>query len=198
MPLTLLGAGSGTRIGTLILDRFTDSSGTALTTHTPDRNTAGGGWVAGIGTWDIEANRAELAVGAGSYNTVRIDSGSSRYRINCDLFTGTKAYSGFIVRAASSNSNIEVELALTENEVQIVRNDGGVRTAISTGGDVAANTLYAVKIDVTTATIECSLNGSTVVSVSTNFNQAQTNVGLCTWDIGSSGSYWDNFQVLPL
>ena len=194
----LLGTGSGTRARLLVRDLFTDSSGTALIAHTPNWDPSGAGWVQGIGTWDIEANRTEFASGSPGVNNVLINSESTRSRLECDIFTGTKDYSGFIVRAGSSQSNIEILLRRAEADVQIGSNDGGSRASISTGGSVLANTAYAVRIDITTATIEVSLDGSTQVSASTNFNQTQPNIGLFAWDDGTSGGYWDNLVITPL
>ena len=194
--MLIRGVGSAGRAeSTLVRDFFTDSSGTALTTHTPNLDSLGLGWTAGLGAFDIEANRAELSAGVLAVNNVLIDSGSSVYTVTADIFTGTKAYVGLTVRAASSNTNIECFLGAGEDQIFINRNDAGTRTTLnSTAFTVDANTLYAMSVRVTTATVSVSVGGTTMLD-STNFQSNQTQAGLFTWDAGASGSYFDNFVI---
>ena len=43
-------------VGVLVFDTFTDTDGTLLTDHTPDRDVVGGGWTVVTNTMDIQSN----------------------------------------------------------------------------------------------------------------------------------------------
>jgi len=109
--------------GYLVEDQFTGTNGTALTSHTPNTDTVGGGWANHSGTFQIQGNNLQ----ANSANSrAVIDSGQYNVSITGEVEYGNEASSpitssnlGLIGRAQDSSNYwlLLVDSAATANPV---------------------------------------------------------------------------------
>lgn len=82
---------------------FTDTNGTALTTHDAE-------WTVGAGTWTIQSNRAS-ASGSGDLYAY-LSAGQADYQVTVDVIAGTLGdlRAGLILRRADANNMLRVRL----------------------------------------------------------------------------------------
>lgn len=82
---------------------FTDSNGTALTTHDGD-------WTVGAGTWTIQSNRASVSGSGDLY--AYLNAGQADYQVTVDVIAGTLGdlRAGVILRRADANNMMRVRL----------------------------------------------------------------------------------------
>lgn len=82
---------------------FTDTNGTALTTHDAD-------WSVGAGTWTIQSNRASVSGSGDLY--AYLSAGQADYQVTVDVIAGTLGdlRAGVILRRADANNMMRVRL----------------------------------------------------------------------------------------
>jgi len=179
--------------GYVIEDRFTEASSTALTSHTPDIDTEGGGWGA-AGTWTVSysgyANQLWPAEEANAW----IDSGISDLVISVDVTTTTDTSSGggLIFRWTDANNNWRCIINRLADTFALWQRTGGANyERDSTSVSLGAAT-YTIELTANGTSISATLNGSYPLSYSSSFNQTATYVGLRTV---SRRAAFDNFLV---
>ena len=145
----LLGAGqgAGSRVRTYVSETFSGST-VALTTHTPDIDVVGNGWVqvGSSGDWRTDSSgQCSDEAAAGSEHWITIDSGAADCAVRATISSGVGAGqdNGLIVRAsASSNSSANANMVTAEtvtNDSKIWRIAGGVFTNLSSAAATWAN-----------------------------------------------------------
>lgn len=82
---------------------FTDTNGTALTTHDAD-------WSVGAGTWTIQSNRASVSGSGDLY--AYLSAGQADYQVTVDVIVGTLGdlRAGLILRRADASNMMRVRL----------------------------------------------------------------------------------------
>lgn len=82
---------------------FTDTNGTALTTHDAD-------WSVGAGTWTIQSNRASVSGSGDLY--AYLSAGQADYQVTVDVIAGTLGdlRAGLILRRADASNMMRVRL----------------------------------------------------------------------------------------
>lgn len=82
---------------------FTDTNGTALTTHDAE-------WTVGAGTWTIQSNRASVSGSGDLY--AYLSAGQADYQVTVDVIAGTLGdlRAGLILRRADANNMMRVRL----------------------------------------------------------------------------------------
>jgi hypothetical protein len=180
-----------------VVDNFTDSDNTLLPSHTPDTDTVGNGWVKGTGDFDIDTNKAALAGDqSATWNNALIDTGISDYDIfDCDVTISAVVGSGVIARASASNDNLEIYVFAVDGKVYLVKNDGGSRSVLTSGGSgYSGGGTYTFGVVTSGTSIIITIDDVEVINTTDAFNQTDTSVGPWTWDIYGDGR-WDNLNV---
>ena len=91
----------------IIKDTFTDSNGTIIADHTPDRNSPGHSWSKAAGTLQIQSNRLENRAASNTWSLCTIDAEASDVDIIATINCGDPA-TGALTEVAfrySSTSN---------------------------------------------------------------------------------------------
>lgn len=115
-----------------LLDLGTDANSTAITSHTPDQNPAGGSWSNLKGTWDIQDNQFNCVstVSAEAMALKTVVSADMTIRVNCTVSAG--GYPGIILRITDSN-NLWVALWQPGLGLNLYQRTGGTYTARASG-----------------------------------------------------------------
>lgn len=196
---------SGTVITILVRDEFTDANGTALTAHTiAPVNEPATDWTAGVGTFQIQSNKAEGNSDADNDQTW-CDAGDADVSVSADATPShtdiaNAAHPSLLLRGTDATHNWVTILQSALDQVRIYENTGTgyVERAV---GAVALDSgaTYAFKAVLSGQTITVYVAEAQVATYgSAASNQAATLFGL---RIGKSGvppakQTWDNFKVL--
>lgn len=107
---------------------FTDTNGTALTTHDAE-------WSVGAGTWTIQSNRASVAGSGDLY--AYLSAGQADYQVTVDVIAGTLGdlRAGVILRRADANNMLRVRLFVDtsqpdNDEIEIEATISGSTTVV--------------------------------------------------------------------
>lgn len=192
--------GRGTRLAAFAVvaqyDTFTDTDGTALTSHTPD---TGGSWSASA-AWTIQGNKA---VPSGTNRTLSRDIGAADQRVRAVVnlgADGTSRDAGLLFRRSDANNYWLVRLtksAVGTANLQLYSVISSVFTQIETPlVTLAASTNYTLTIEVRGRQLRVLLDSRLVLNeyIST-FNLAATGVGV--WGNTSAVSV-DTFEARTL
>jgi hypothetical protein len=201
LPLTGAGpSGSGDPYADYALyDSLADDDATAITDHTPEKDSVGGGYQDGIGSgeYTITSDKVYLASGDAGYNTDWIDAGLADCTVECNIKIGLTVANGLIVRASAGNDNLEVILDATNDRVRLYSNTNGSRAELKTVTSVSLDTTstYALKVVMSGTAIELFVDGVSKLTHTTTHNQTDTGVGFWQWDNHESGR-WDTLTVV--
>lgn len=180
---------------TLISDTF--SSGTSLSTHTPDTNTPGGSWTENSGTWSISTGKVSPAA-VGSIAT--IDTGQTNVSVSADITLGAQSewFTGLVGRFTDTNNFMSARFLWqsASPEIEFWDTVNGVNAnfcAVSLVGDVSQSTTYTMKMVVVGKKVGIYLNNTLVLECYTS-NLTGTKVGMRV-ETGGSVNSFDNFTV---
>jgi hypothetical protein len=102
----------------LVWDTFTDTNGTLLTAHTPDRSPAP--WSAVSGSLQINSNKCTGASGSAIINTAQANISA------LVTITGTTGTAGFLARYLDSANYWELQASISTNEIKLWEQTSGV------------------------------------------------------------------------
>jgi hypothetical protein len=180
----------------LVYDTFTDTNGTLLNAHTPDKDTEGGGWIHQSGEWEIQSDAAIPKTLVSSRAVTTIDAGDATVEVQSDLVLGATHNAGFIFRFSDTQNYLEVpDVISADNTIRSYRLQANGWTKIATVTDgqsgtielnvtVDADSLYTVTID-----------GGLIYTVTDAFNNTQTKHGMRPY--GSLLTSHDYYWVKP-
>jgi hypothetical protein len=186
----------------LLEDTFTDTNGTALTSHTMD---TGPGWTSLEGSASpvqIQSNKAQSQVtGAAAYQYVA-ESGDADVLIECTFTLGAAGtagghYAQIIFRSVDVNNFWTLRLFnVASNNLQLVRVQGGVDNVEQQATfSIAADTPYLFSVTCIGDDIDCSVDATTLPTETNSFNNTATKHGLRFYTALSGPNTAENFRV---
>lgn len=188
----VLGA-AGTVI--LLLDHFSDTDGTDITTHVMD---VGPGWSAIDGAGQIQSNRLTTSGAAGAHGdwSFVADSGQANVTVSATVRNMTAGSdSGLVLRSSAAWGDfwlVNAEATGGNFRLYEVASGSFVQRASASAG-VTTNTDYALSATASGTTISATLNGGSPISYgSASSNQTATRHGI---RLGGINNQADDFQV---
>lgn len=189
-------------------DTFTDTNGTALTSHTPDTDTVGSGWVLKRGDGPtIQGNVLTDLVATSVVEVVAIDTGQTNGEVSVDIVVGTggtNAVPGLILRTtnATGAANIVGYIAWlnrSTDELVLSRYESETATPLDTAS-VTIDAGDAVTLTATmlgdSITVVATGDVSATVSASDSTYSANGYHGIYAIDNGSTtANTFDNFLM---
>jgi hypothetical protein len=184
----------------LVTDTFTDSNGTGLSSHTPDVDSVGGGWIEDFGSGaDIQilSNKAEQTDNVPTYpgGVAFIDVGvadcslSGVWRSNPTFGTN----GGMVVRATDKDNGWYIRLQNAGVFEILERIAGSDTQRASVSPTVNLNTDYTITVQLSGTTITAQLDGGNEISYSSaSFNQTETKHGI---HLRRGGDKFDNLSI---
>ncbi len=184
----------------LVYDTFTDTNGTALSDHTPDKRPSSNAWASLRGTWQVQSNRGKLTTSVGDgQNVIVIDAGDADVTVEAQLVTGAAgdADSGVIVNAVDVD-NYWLFTLLAGGSCVLYEHTAGGFTARGGAGAFAwtAGNTYAVEVVTSGDSIDCFIDGAAKQSYSVGGrpHKTATKHGIRTY-LTDANSAFDNFSV---
>lgn len=153
---------------TLFYDTFTDTNGTAITAHTPDIDTVGGGWAVYLSSgFEIQSNKCVNSTG-GSKGCI-CDVGDGDVSITCEMTTTANFTSALQIVCARGTSNFSqyVGAGVQGNGDIVIREGGTIRA--TTAGVVNTSTTYTGLFELSGTSSTFTINGQNVSYNSTVF-----------------------------
>lgn len=204
----LAGVGmSASRTSAIVKDLFTDTTGTAITAHSPDVEPVASGWTLHVITAGssnavkIQSNAAEDVAGtdAGGAYAYVVDHNTADTTITCDFTTSSiMGIIGLSYRVTDGSNYFVAVLQPSTNTIKIYEETAGTLTQraftnVTTG--LSASTTYALELTLSgnTATLKAE---SKTVSYTTSVRNTVTNHGIGTISSNAgTGAKWDNYEA---
>lgn len=199
--LSLSGAGAGGAAASplLILDQFTDTNGTEITSHTiAPTNVPAASWASDGDaiSVDIQSNKAKME-GSATTNVLKvIPCAQADVTISGDVtIIANASRQGLALRESNSTNFWKVCVRQTSNLFELVEFNANTNTVrASTSVTLTAGVSYALAAVAAGASISATLDGANGISYgSATFNQTATRHGIFSGT--ALGVQWDNFQV---
>lgn len=175
------------------LDNFTDTNGTALTSHTMN---VGTGWVLGRGTFDIQSNRANNSAGAGDGHCVAYtETSNADVIITATLVTGPSDRSIRVVGNYVDADNYFLGYASAASIIISEKVSGSFNTRVSgTIPSLNTSTSYPVILQCQGDDVWWTCNGTQIhYNVASRTGKTSTKHGI--GGFFSTGETTDLFQV---
>jgi len=181
----------------LFYDTFTDADGTALTAHTPDIDTVGGGWVAGVSGLQIASNRCVPPTTGEHLNY--FNTGVSNVRVGVDGGRATgNSIIAVIVRYIDNNNYWILRHNSTTRKLEVFEKTGGAFTLRAEAAqDFDTNTTYALTIEASTSAVSVAVQDGASAAYASTTHNAGTRQGIRARDSATT-SFFDNFEVAEL
>ncbi len=197
MSPLVLGAGKGVHRSIYrVLDNFVGSD-VALSSHAPDRDLVGGGWLAGAGVFSLTGvGDVDQTTGGAAATNVYIETDISDCTIELVYKTGDgDDYGGIVFRATDGDSNMEFFINPAQNNTYVGKNVNGSRNTLSfTGMTLATATEYTLKVILLGTSIKAYVDGVLKIDINDATEQASTKHGIWMWTTDTF-SRWDSFKV---
>lgn len=178
-----------------ILDTFTDSDATALTSHTMD---IGSGWTAQNGSsYTIQGNRAQTN---DSTNNEMRTTGvqNARTSIITNLLTTLRS-AGLMFRAADSSNWFAWILGDSRTNYQFVKVvSGSASVPYTPAAQLSANTDYTLQVDTFGDLIACYVNGQCTLLVKDSALESNVGVGMYQGGGGTGVAKFDTISQTAL
>jgi hypothetical protein len=181
-----------------LYDQFTDANGTALTAHTiAPVNADGLVWLNIAGVFDIQSNRARIAVNdPGSQNMVFLAVGDADVVVEMDITTpaAVDTFAGALLRVAAVTSAWVVRINTALDAVEIYeRAPAGWTLRASGAVTIDPNMTYRLRAIARGQVIVGYVDNVPLVAyASATYNQAVTNHGIY---IFSTNGNIDNYRL---
>lgn len=180
-------------MATLLSDTFTDTNGTALTSHTMD---VGGGWTAGTGTFQVQSNAAKKTASSGIHDGVWADAGQADVSLSVDITwqaLGDRSL-GAALRVTDGTNRWEAYYYAGTDKIQLDEVTTGSNTtrASASAVGIASGNTYSLTASTSGTSLSVSLNGKTASYTSSSY---QTNTKFGLLDYNDTVSSFDNFLV---
>lgn len=188
-----------------LLDQFTDANGTLLTAHViAPYNVPATSWVAGVGTFQIQANAATPNSNVDD-DKVWCDPGLADCTITCDIVPfdsglAIQSIPAILLRLTDSTHYWMVHAPSYDDLIVIFENAGaGLVSRASGAVTLNSGTSYALKIVASGTNITAYVNNVQICAYgSATSNQTATKVGFRLGKQGVIGpTTWDNLIVAP-
>lgn len=195
----------GTLSATLIVDTFTDQSGTQLDAHTPDIDEVGGGWslvgffwsgnTPGAGDIEIQGNQVVFAPvdGIGAM----IDIGETDFIFEFDWILGSgENRITCPIRGADKDNTIVLNCREFNADIRLESYVGGGSNGVfaSTSYAFSDNETYRIRVEVSGNNYEIYVDDELELSGSTTDNNTGTFIGLGTAGLNVAQRF-DNLEV---
>lgn len=178
--------------GTLLFrDRFTDSNGTNIASHTPDVDTTGNGWTGETGNADIQSNQlrftsnvTEIYADAGTHNVI--------VRVLWTSSAGNANRNSLFIRSTDENNGVEFNFREDNQDWQIL---GG---GINTSGSFSWNTgqTYELRVDANGQDYTFYIDGNVIHTETAN--EIVTNTHGVGRRNGSDATRLDDFEIFEI
>jgi hypothetical protein len=180
----------------LVQDLFTETSDTALASHTPNIDAVGNGWGASAGTWTVSGANDRVETGA-TTAAAAIDSGQTAVDVEADfIFDATTDDAGLVVRYQNISNFMLAFLDNTNNAVHIYKRDGGTFTSLASTAMALGAGTYNLRVTVDASNnYEVFVDDVSKVTVTDATHSTQTSVGIYNSNDGNLAI--DNFQCQP-
>lgn len=189
----------------LVLDTFTDTNGTALTSHTPDVDVVGGGWqVLGAGIWGISSdNRLRNTNSDGLRYVAAIETNKSDIFAEVILTTKSSGNTsaGLNIRCSDETNQWRIYCQSSSSKFSIQENiAGSVTIRVDVTKTFSAGTDYRITCAADGSTINAWVDDGSAISYSSaTFNQTETEHGVLEYeDLSGSNPHYDNFAIYPI
>ncbi len=153
----------------------------------------GQAWSAAGGTWGINSNQAYLPSPANT-NAAWIDGGLSDFVFTCDM-KFEDAGDGIMFRGTGAAVDDGFLFYLDTGAAHLLVPGFG-SSLFNVGGTYTVGTTYTMKVLTSSTTLQCSINGSLIGSVSSGTNLTSTHVGLRSGG-STAAKRWDTLSVFP-
>jgi len=197
----IIGIGQGAA-ATLFYDTFTDANGTALTAHTPDIDTVGGGWIHVLDTWQIDANKAEPASeSVAPWPFAWADCGVSDAVVTCNVEARnwqTGMGNRVVVCGVDVDNFVDVGIELKTGTFYIQEAKAGPWTILASTVPTPAlvnGQVYTIEVTISGASVVATLDGGNQISATMTITPG-TKFGLSSRDVGTGNQAFDEFKVV--
>ncbi len=194
--MTALGRGGGLDpyAAYRIYDSFTDTTGTALASHTPEK---GGPWVVSAAGFTIQSNKLQNTAGGSIY--AQADAGTGTQTVTADImFPADGSAVGLIVRGDGGGNHwvLYLDRAGGSSFYAIFEAAGGAYTqrALGSTSALSLGVTYSLGFSAIGTTLTGTINGGSSFGYTSALYQAQTQAGLYTNVAG--GQTMDNLTVI--
>lgn len=180
-------------VTTILEDTFTDTDTTALSSHTPDIDTAGGAYANVAGSPTIQSNKAQ-SNGSGDLFSKNIGiDGSYSLSVEFTPQTSLVTHRGVCLRIAGSTSYVVIGHGNGGSTFIIgYRTGGGLTVVTSTAVSFSLGTTYTIAFTIDAASgITATLDGANQISGTAAVLTGNNNVG----GLFSTNSTFDNLLV---
>lgn len=180
----------------LVFDSFTDSNGTLLTNHVPEKKPAGATWSAEAGTWEIQSNRARQTAVVPEGRAL-IETGEANVSVQATIYFGSTGYAPGVLLRGTDGDNLLMAMAnKASGAAEIYKREGaGWAQIASTAGHTWADgdiiKFTADEDDL----LSMYQNDVLLTSVTNAFNNTATKAGLRVGD-NVVDQEWDDFSVI--
>lgn len=141
----LLGSGAAAASPTLILDQFTDTNGTALSSHTiAPTNTPATSWTLVAGTWQIQSNKAKVTTASGGQDIAVVDAGMANVTVTVTIVVD--AESGIIANYQDSTHYFLARFTPAATNADLLINDGGISVLATSSIPIVGGNTYVAKV----------------------------------------------------
>lgn len=178
-------------VTTYVEDTFTDTNGTALTSHTPDTDTVGTGWEAVTNLFDIQSNKA--TTNSGSDNVAVIDSGQAdcTIRVTANYDTSNK-YPAIMFRVTDAD-NMWYAQNTNQLTFEMVERTGGSNTSrASVSKSFSGGVDYDYDVILSGNSITAHIDGGSEITYSSAVRNTVTKHGIRAFQ---TETVFDNFSV---
>ena len=170
-------------------DRFTDTNGTSLANHTPEKNTGTAGWSVAVGTATVDSNAAD--VGTATPDIAVVTLGVANYTVRCLMTLNAANRFGVILRYATTTSFVFIEGSGDVNQLQLrTRDAAGYNTISQTTFTWSGAVQLVARLD--GSSVSATIGGTTLTGTIT---EAQTAGGVGIWAWSGDTADWDDLEV---
>ena len=184
--------GGGGGASTLFYDAFTDTDTTELSTHTPDIDTVGGGWLKKSATEiDINSNRATPQGADCDYIA---DVGATDVTVSTKFYNVSQVSQYAMVNARSNNAGGSGWRAFCgQGGAPALYENGTLRATGST--TILAATEYTLEVIYSGTSIKVYLDSNLEIDYTITTTESYGNYAGIQISTGAAGNYHDNFLV---
>lgn len=179
--------------GVTVYDEFTDTNGTDITAHTPNKSPAGAKFVEYQGNFQITSNRAAwVDNGAGAYALAAVESGLSDCTVSGIAQRNAVGFCGLAFRVVDVNNYLLASISAA-GVFYVIRRFGGAAAVVAqTAFSASQNTDYVIEVTLSGTGIIATVDGGNTINTSYANLTGATKHGL----YGEIASQFDIFQVV--
>lgn len=180
----------------LVYDTFTDSNGTTLAAHVPEKAPLGSSWAAYPSAYTIQGNMAATP-SAADRQYQAIDAGAADVVVECDVVFPSPAKSIGLVGRLQDATHCWFYIIHSALVARIYTDNAGfTQVAQSTGFTAVAGQTYRFRVETSANNHDFYIDETLMCSVVGNaFLASETEFGFWV-NGGTAAERWDNFTVV--